>query len=295
MPIDIPNLFIVGAAKCGTTLIHEVLNCHGNINMSYPKEPHYMLREYFEGSIFEGPGDRERISNYILDENYFKLFDSNFKFNGESSPGYFSEFSIAIPMIKQHIDEPKIIICLRNPIERAFSSYKYKKVKRLENVSFHDLVDNHKKYEQLRRNWSFGFNHIEDSFYYKRVKAFKESFKDVEVIFLEEIVTKPEKVCSQIEHFLLLKEGSLNPKQFKNPVNNNVILPKGLVSNWAAEIYKLNKRFIPRKLKNSAKLLFAKKDKADPKSKIALRHLLNDDVDQLSRYVNIDLFKLWHL
>jgi hypothetical protein len=40
-----PNLFIVGAAKSGTTSLHNYLNQHPDIFMCNPKEPHYLINK----------------------------------------------------------------------------------------------------------------------------------------------------------------------------------------------------------------------------------------------------------
>ena len=75
-----PNLFIVGAPKCGTTSMFSYLQQHPDIFMSNNKEPHYF------GS------DLTRIGNlYNFTENeYLKLFlnANNEKIIGEASTHY---------------------------------------------------------------------------------------------------------------------------------------------------------------------------------------------------------------
>ena len=41
--MSLPNLLIVGAAKSGTTSLHNYLNQHSDIFMCSPKEPHFLL------------------------------------------------------------------------------------------------------------------------------------------------------------------------------------------------------------------------------------------------------------
>ena len=43
-----PNLFIPGAAKSGTTTLHELLNLHPDISMSTLKEPVFWNNKKFE-------------------------------------------------------------------------------------------------------------------------------------------------------------------------------------------------------------------------------------------------------
>ena len=47
---EMPNLFIIGAAKCGTSSLHSYLDLHPEISMSDVKEPMYFLRSHLEGS-----------------------------------------------------------------------------------------------------------------------------------------------------------------------------------------------------------------------------------------------------
>ena len=41
--IDLPNLLIVGAAKCGTTSLHNYFKQHPDIFMTEHKEPHFLI------------------------------------------------------------------------------------------------------------------------------------------------------------------------------------------------------------------------------------------------------------
>ena len=40
---SLPNLLIVGAAKSGTTSLHNYLNQHPEVFMCTPKEPHFLI------------------------------------------------------------------------------------------------------------------------------------------------------------------------------------------------------------------------------------------------------------
>ena len=72
----LPNLFIPGAAKSGTTTLHELLNLHPEISMSKVKEPVFWNNKKFE--------------KYIEQDwlNYKKLFVEKSKICGESTTSY---------------------------------------------------------------------------------------------------------------------------------------------------------------------------------------------------------------
>jgi hypothetical protein len=106
----LPNLFIPGAAKSGTSTLHNLLNQHPDIYMSKIKEPHFFSwDEQFKKGI----------------RYYSKLFEEGkkAKYRGESTTGYMV-FPNVIERLKNIIQEnPKFIFILRNPIDRAYSHY----------------------------------------------------------------------------------------------------------------------------------------------------------------------------
>ena len=106
-----PNLFIVGAPKCGTTTLYNALKQNPDILMCEEKEPHFFCNDL-------------KISKYKSIIEYEKLFNSsNYnckKIIGEASATYlFSK--VALKNIKKYNPDAKIIVCIRNPIEFVYS------------------------------------------------------------------------------------------------------------------------------------------------------------------------------
>ena len=118
----LPNLLIVGAAKSGTTSLHNYLNQHPEVFMCNPKEPHFLINKEI---------GLKRILAGIDDfQEYEKLFfaGKENKYRGESSVMYLMYPDIVIPKIKELFgDETKIIIMLRNPVDRAYSGFQHVK------------------------------------------------------------------------------------------------------------------------------------------------------------------------
>lgn len=104
-----PNLFIPGAAKSGSSSLHEYLKFHPDIFMSDIKEPHYFSH---------------KENYYNRKSEYYGLFENtrSYKYRGESSTGYMV-FPGVIDRIKNDIGDAKFIFVLRNPIDRCFSHY----------------------------------------------------------------------------------------------------------------------------------------------------------------------------
>ncbi len=104
-----PNLFIVGAPRCGTTSFHDYLGQHPDIFMCEPKEPYYFLTDMPHRDRFD-------------EKAYFALFadSGNVKYAGEASVWYLYSRAAA-DEIKRFCPSARIIIMLRNPIDLLYS------------------------------------------------------------------------------------------------------------------------------------------------------------------------------
>lgn len=131
----LPNFFIVGAAKAGTTSFAEYLGQHPQVYMSPVKEPHYFCTDIESRHILEKVQPEEYFSVQPLRKrhalcvrqaaHYEQLFAAagDAKAVGEASVSYF--YSECAPRrIAAEITDPKILIFLRNPVERAYSHFK---------------------------------------------------------------------------------------------------------------------------------------------------------------------------
>lgn len=112
-----PNLFIVGAPKCGTTSMSGYLDQHPDIFFSHgwkKKEPYFFCSDF--------SSHKWRISN---PDQYLSIFDgaSSEKHVGEASPWYLYS-KIAAYEIKRYEPSAKIIIMLRNPVDMMYSLHR---------------------------------------------------------------------------------------------------------------------------------------------------------------------------
>jgi hypothetical protein len=105
-----PDFIIIGVQKSGTSSLHYYLNQHPNLVGSEPKEIHYF--------------DRWINYGYSLKwyENHFKSFSKREQLFFESSPNYIYYESVA-KKIHEFYPNIKLILVLRNPIERAYSAW----------------------------------------------------------------------------------------------------------------------------------------------------------------------------
>ncbi len=206
----LPNLFIVGAAKSGTTSLHNYLNQHPDVFMCTPKEPHFLINNEI---------GKDRIPIGICSENeYLDLFleGRGEKYRGESSVMYLMFPEIVIPKINQQFGkECKIIIMLRNPIERAYSGFKH--VKRY-NVK-EDCTD-------FKSAWSVSeeryfsnpemtpaSRYKELGLYYKQVKSYLDGMKNVHIIIYDDYQNYFQDEMNKVFNFLKIETVEINSEK----------------------------------------------------------------------------------
>jgi hypothetical protein len=137
----IPNFVIIGAPRAGTTSLYHYLRQHPQIVMSRIKETDYFR---FLASQCETEYTIEPRSNWIARSlpEYQALFDmkTNTKAVGEASPLYL--YTPGVPQqISSHLPKAKLILVLRNPVERAYSAYLKNRREGTESRSFEDAIE----------------------------------------------------------------------------------------------------------------------------------------------------------
>ncbi len=111
-----PNLFLVGAPKCGTSALHGYLAQHPDVWMSEPKEPHFFCTDVDAPFAVRDP------------DAYAALFkDAVGDIVGESSATYLYS-KVAAQKIRAACPDAAIIAMLRNPLELIPSLHSQKRV-----------------------------------------------------------------------------------------------------------------------------------------------------------------------
>jgi hypothetical protein len=120
----VPNFFVAGAPKAGTTALHAALARHPSLYLSAVKEPKFFLTDG-PPPTQGGPGDartyREHVWRRADYEALFASAPAN-ALRGESTPFYLYRHD-AQARIRAEIPDAKLIVVLRDPIERAHSNW----------------------------------------------------------------------------------------------------------------------------------------------------------------------------
>lgn len=111
------NLFCVGVARCGTTMVSAMLNSHSDVHIPSLKETNFF--SHFSKDVVSTGFDNDIYGAYFIGW-------SGQAHLGDFSPVYLSD-KRAIDGVFSYNPQAKIIVCVRNPVERAISAFFYTK------------------------------------------------------------------------------------------------------------------------------------------------------------------------
>jgi hypothetical protein len=189
----------IGAQRCATTWISQCLKEHPQVCFSSKKEVDFFTRE-------------EQDLKY-----YKSFFDHcpNKKVKGEFSPQYmhpeYAPPERTARRIKEIFPDVKLIACLRNPIERAYSQYFLEKELQRETAPTFE--------EAISKNIH---KYIEAGFYYTLLKPYLDLFprKNILILIHEDIEKNPLDFIQNIYNFI-----EINPSFIPPSLNKNLALP----------------------------------------------------------------------
>jgi len=188
----LPNFFVLGAAKCGTTSLYHYLKQHPEIYLPKDKEPHF-----FDNDTFWNEG----LETYL--KRHFRKA-GGFPARGDTTPGYFHRWRKVIPRIKKVYEKntPKFILIFRDPVQRAWSHYLHMVRNRLEYETFERALELEAK--RIRETPNRWFGYFTDGLYASQLKPWLEAFSKTNFLFLltEDLSKRPHEVLQEIFAFL---------------------------------------------------------------------------------------------
>lgn len=178
----LPNFFIVGAAKSGTTSLYHYLSQHPDVYMPANKEPHWFSRV----QIHPGQGSHPATS----EEEYLKLFEkrNGEPAAGEASPSYLWDKE-APYRIKEAVPHARIIAILRHPVERAYSHYMMDVRAGKQDLGFMEALE--RDYRAEPKVWSVTDLYIDLGYYAEQLQRYLEVFDAAQIkVYLYEDLRK---------------------------------------------------------------------------------------------------------
>ena len=291
----LPNFFIIGAPKAGTTAMSEYLKLHPNLFFSDPKEPHFFNDDHTYRHTHD-------FDTYL---NYFSTVSKNHKCIGEGSVHYLRSKN-AVPNILKINPEAKFIVMVRNPIDLAYAWHSQaifnKSEDKYDFKQAWDLEESRKKGKNLPK-----FVSRIDTLLYSDIASLGNqierllsivSKKNIHFILFDDFIKDTPLEYKKVLSFLDLE--AFTPNSFEK-INSN----KQYKSKFFKEFLEHNIRAIKSFLgiKQSFGLFYKyfqkwntlniKRKPLDSAFSNELKQFYRSDVEYLSKIFKRDLIKLW--
>ncbi len=204
----LPNFLIVGAAKSGTTSLYHYLRQHPQVFM--PEQIKETL--FFCGLTarhFPGPGGHYADRAVETWEEYKQLFgDAGACIaRGEACVAYLYFHRATISRILEHLGrDVKIVISLRNPVDRAYSNYLHHVRDGIEPLALEEALESAP--QRQTEGWWWGFQYVDLGRYYEQVKAYWDTFggEQIQVLLYEDLATDTGGVVQRLFQFLEVED-----------------------------------------------------------------------------------------
>jgi hypothetical protein len=202
-----PTFLILGAAKSGTTPLYRWLRQHPQVHMSPNKQPHY-----FAGirPSFCGPGDDLFNRDIITDAQVYRRLlcgGPGRRARGEASPFYLYYAAEAMRRLRQVAPECRLVILLRDPVERAYSGYLHLVRDGREHESFATAL--RRERERLDAGWEPLWGHRALGGYADQVAAVLSRFPSAQVGVwrFEDLQRHPARLFAEVCRFIGVDDG----------------------------------------------------------------------------------------
>lgn len=216
-----PDFFIVGAARSGTTSLHEYLRAHPRVFMpaDLNKEPGYY-------SDLTGVGERAAYLALFQDAGSGQL-------RGESSTAYLTDPASAA-RIRRDLPDAHLIILLRNPVDRAYSLYRWMTAEGYEWISTFEGAlraeakrASSERFRQRCPQYLYNYLYFSSGLYADQVGRFFDEFgrERVLVRLFEDFVGDPSGVLAEVCAFLGVEQREPEGFQAHNPSRTALLPP----------------------------------------------------------------------
>lgn len=298
MTDKLPDFFIVGAAKAGTTSLYKYLEQHPSIYLPNNKEPKYFVSTLLNFPQ-KGKGDDLTYELMVKDfHSYKSLFKDKKKDQicGEASVDYLYYSNKVIPLIKDKIKNPKIIIMLRNPVNRAFSAYNHlvRDVREHETFSVGLSLEN----KRIDDNYEFIWHYKTAGLYANNVKNYIDEFNNVKIIIFEDFIKDPLKYTKDVFRFLNVSDDvdiDIDKAYNSTGVPKNKELQKILKGSPNQLSRRLLKNALPQSTRFKIREwleninLSNKKTAMDPQTRKNLSNFFKEDKSKLEKIIKMKL------
>ncbi len=197
--MTLPNFFIIGAPRSGTTSLYHYLRHHPDVYMSPKKEPSFYFLEGVADKL-KGNGTRGWLKTCATTRKaYLALFEdvTTEKAVGEASVVYLSSEK-APAAIHRDVPDAKLFAILRHPVEQAYASYMgFRLAGREPAATFREALECEPS--RMAENWQFG-GYRRTGLYCRQLKRYYALFdrEQIRIFLFEDFKEDPTAVVQDI-------------------------------------------------------------------------------------------------
>jgi hypothetical protein len=275
-----PTFLGIGVPKAGSTWLYEILSSHPNIWVPpQRREVHYLDRHFDRGMKW--------YSQFFPPEE-----ESTYSAIGEVTPQYLYCCPEKIKFLSSHIEAvDRFILILRNPVERAYSHYWFRK--RIDGFE--------KSFEQFLDETP---HVIEQGYYYRHLNKWTNVFSKDQFLFLqfETIFEDVKKTRKKIANFLGVSSEIFPESAGERKVNSRHMPKFKTAYAWAVSLGRWLRRKDLYGLTSMAESLNVKewfgrseveRKPMNDKTRYRLRDEYSSDLESVQELPEIDIEKWW--
>lgn len=288
MQTPYPNLFIIGAAKAGTTSLYEYLNAHSQVFMSPVKEPHYFSRV----------AQRAETASYGTwihsEEEYLALFKgaAGYPIVGEASTSYLWAAQTPENILAKS-PRARIIVLLRDPVARAYSHYLMDVRANRQSLPFYEAL--REDFDRPRKGWHISNLYVELGLYHQQLMRYQESFEPDRLLILlfDALRDEPQATLKRAAQFL-----DIDGDEFETlapVVHNPYLAPTGSLQKFQASssLTRMIRTLLPLNLRASLRNRFlmrpAEKPVMDERAVAFLKEIYEPEMAALEEMLGYEL------
>ena len=205
--LRLPNFLIIGAMRSGTTSLARYLEHHPDVFLAPQKEVHF-----FDANFDRGIGWYELQFNGWNGERAI----------GEATPNYLHD-TAALNRIRETLPEARLLVILRNPIDRAYSHYWQKVASGRETLDFGSAIREEPNRLAQSADDRRNFSYLDRGKYLQQLEPVADLFglQRMEVLLLEDLHADPTETFGRVCRFLEIDD-SVAPTNLGRTMNGYV-------------------------------------------------------------------------
>jgi hypothetical protein len=278
----------IGAARSGTTWLANCLRLHPEICLSEPKEIRYFNRFPIQISANQNIINKNHTKPLSWYLNHFRHCKEH-QIRGEFSPIYFAD-QAAPESIKHYFPNIKLILCLRNPIDRAYSHYWFHRgLSSIRDMTFEEAIQKERIY-------------IEMGLYAMQMKRYLQHFTKDQILILlsDDMKIQPELELKKVLRYLnvstdinsdILKGNANAPAEVKSTRVKKFLYSgsRVLINLKLSYVLDIMRKMGMHKLITKLNAAALHYPEMNPRTREYLYNVFRDDIEELEMLLNCNL------